>query len=83
MTTPSQLRRLESDTLLDLFLTHAIAPERTLRWRWTPGDIAIWDNQSVIHNLVLDYGPQERLIYRVTVGESPLIPAASSKVHAV
>ncbi|MBT2415464.1 TauD/TfdA family dioxygenase [Streptomyces sp. ISL-12] len=65
--------QLESDTLLDLFLAHTLVPERTVRWKWDEGDIAVWDNVRLLHNYVLDNGPGERLIQRAMAGAAPLV----------
>ncbi|MFB7274204.1 TauD/TfdA dioxygenase family protein [Streptomyces sp. NPDC056244] len=64
--------QLESDTLLDLFLAHTLVPERTVRWQWAEGDIAVWDNVRLLHNYVLDHGSGERLIQRAMAGSAPL-----------
>lgn len=34
---------------LRALLPHATSPNFTLRWRWAPGDLAIWDNRSTMH----------------------------------
>jgi alpha-ketoglutarate-dependent sulfate ester dioxygenase len=61
------LSQFESDTLLSLLTTHTLIPERTVRWRWTEGDVAIWSNPRLLHNYVLDHGAAERRIYRAMV----------------
>ncbi len=56
----------ESDVLLR-HLTHYVANNRfTVRYRWTPGTIAIWDNRCTQHHVLNDF-EGERLIQRVTV----------------
>ncbi|MEU5716241.1 TauD/TfdA family dioxygenase [Streptomyces sp. NPDC020403] len=65
--------QLESDTLLELFLAHTLVPERTVRWKWEQGDIAVWDNVRLLHNYVLDHGSGERLIQRAMAGAAPLV----------
>ncbi|GGZ41720.1 TauD/TfdA dioxygenase family protein [Streptomyces poonensis] len=65
--------QLESSTLLDLFLAHTLVPERTVRWKWDEGDIAVWDNVRLLHNYVLDHGSGERLIQRAMAGAAPLV----------
>jgi taurine dioxygenase len=42
-------------------------PERTVRWRWRAGDLAIWDNRATQHVAVVDYGNARRRAERVTV----------------
>ncbi|MEU3199953.1 TauD/TfdA family dioxygenase [Streptomyces sp. NPDC006996] len=72
------LSQFESDTLLSLFTTHALIPERTVRWRWEEGDIAIWSNPRLLHNYVLDHGSAERRIYRAMVDYCPIMRATAA-----
>ncbi|MCP5025584.1 MAG: taurine dioxygenase [Actinomycetia bacterium] len=61
-----ELSAEESDVLLD-HLVKFVAKERfTVRYHWTPGTIAIWDNRCTQH-LVLNDFEGERIIQRVTV----------------
>jgi alpha-ketoglutarate-dependent sulfate ester dioxygenase len=47
--------------------------ENTVRWRWSVGDVAIWDNRATQHVAIDDYGRQPRLHRRVTVaGDVPV-----------
>ncbi|MEG1454909.1 MAG: TauD/TfdA family dioxygenase, partial [Comamonas sp.] len=41
--------------------------ENTVRWRWSEGDVAIWDNRATQHYAINDYGDQHRVVRRVTV----------------
>lgn len=63
----------ESRHLLEIFHDRATKPENTLRWHWSLGDIAIWDNYATIHRAVDDYGDLPRIARRTTlVGEPPV-----------
>jgi taurine dioxygenase len=66
-----ELSHPESRMLLD-FLTHWVHEERfTVRYRWSEGAIAIWDNRCTQHFVVNDF-QGERIIQRVTVmGDRP------------
>jgi taurine dioxygenase len=66
-----ELSHAESEVLLP-FLTRWATQERfTVRYRWTPGTIAIWDNRCTQHFVVHDF-EGERIIQRVTVlGDDP------------
>lgn len=56
----------ESDVLLR-HLTQFVASNRfTVRYHWTPGTIAMWDNRCTQHHVLNDF-EGERLIQRVTV----------------
>lgn len=61
----------ESDALLGL-LTNWVTQERfTVRYHWTKGAVAIWDNRCTQHAVLNDF-EGERLIQRVTVsGDRP------------
>ena len=64
----------ESDQVLASIYEIAAAPERTVRWRWRAGDVAIWDNRSTSHYASADYDGR-RVMHRVTVaGEVPVGP---------
>jgi taurine dioxygenase len=66
-----QLSRNESDALLQYLAEHSTAPEFTCRYRWTPGDVAIWDNRVTQHYAVDDYGEQRRGLRVVVLGDHP------------
>lgn len=57
----------DSAHLLAILNAHAIADENLVRWRWTQGDVVIWDNRATLHKAVDDYGQVERIVRRVTV----------------
>lgn len=59
--------------LLQILQEYATHPEHTVRWRWQPGDLAIWDNRATQHYAIFDYGTQRRRGERVTVTGDPLI----------
>jgi Taurine catabolism dioxygenase TauD, TfdA family len=44
-----------------------------VRWRWAPGDLAIWDNRATQHYAIDDYGDLPRRMHRITVaGDVPV-----------
>ncbi|MFC0215872.1 TauD/TfdA dioxygenase family protein [Paenibacillus chartarius] len=57
----------QSAQLFSLLQEHVIRLEHTVRWRWQPGDVAIWDNRATQHYAINDYGDQHRVVRRVTV----------------
>ncbi|MEX0666137.1 MAG: TauD/TfdA family dioxygenase [Acidimicrobiia bacterium] len=66
-----QLRRGESDALLDFLLAFSEQPQFQCRYRWEPGGVGIWDNRCTQHYAVNDYD-ESRVIQRVTVlGDLP------------
>lgn len=68
-----QLRRDESDALLQFLYAHSSRPEFVVRYHWRAGDLGFWDNRSTQHAVVGDYGEQHRVIQRVTLrGDRPV-----------
>lgn len=64
----NELSERESDALLALLSRHVDDARFHCRWRWTPGDVAIWDERSTNHRSACDYFPQERELRRCEVG---------------
>jgi taurine dioxygenase len=63
---------VEGDRLLEYLCRQADYPEYQCRWRWAPGDLAIWDNRATQHYASSDYFPQRRVMERITViGDRP------------
>ncbi len=63
---------LGSAQLLAYLIGRAAIPEYQVRWRWTPGSVAIWDNRSTQHYAVADYAPTVRRMERASiVGDKP------------
>ncbi|WP_034292859.1 TauD/TfdA family dioxygenase [Herbaspirillum sp. RV1423] len=63
----------DSDHLLQLLGSYVTRLENTVRWRWSVGDIAIWDNRATQHYAINDYGDQHRVVRRVTIaGDVPV-----------
>jgi taurine dioxygenase len=62
----------ESRAVLDFLFQHVTTPEYTVRFRWEPHSIAIWDNRSTQHKPVNDYFPAHRRMERITIdGDRP------------
>lgn len=57
----------DSARLLGILHDHATKLENTVRWRWTAGDVVIWDDRATLHRAIDDYGDQPRVLRRVTV----------------
>ncbi|QGF23432.1 TauD/TfdA dioxygenase family protein [Raineyella fluvialis] len=59
--------------LFRLLQGYAVDEDRTVRWSWRPGDVAIWDNRATQHRAVADYGGQHRRLHRITLaGDVPI-----------
>lgn len=70
----NELTADESSAVLSYLKAHTTRPEFICRWRWTDGDVAIWDNHYVQHYAVADYRPHPRKIHRIEVVGEPPVP---------
>ena len=67
-----QLKRFESDALLEMLYRHIETPEFQCRFKWERNSVAFWDNRCVQHHALFDYWPNRRYGHRVTVcGDKP------------
>ena len=66
-------RTSDSRDLLEIFHRHATSPENTIRWAWSLGDVAVWDNRATIHRAVDDFGDEPRTVRRSTVVGEPAV----------
>jgi taurine dioxygenase len=65
----------ESQCLLEYLWEHCLQPEFTIRFRWSAGSIAFWDNRATQHQAIGDIFDTDfdRELYRVTLnGEVPV-----------
>jgi taurine dioxygenase len=68
----------ESRAIIDLLARHIEDPRFHCRWRWHPGDLAVWDERSTNHRSAGDYFPQVRVVRRVEVaGDRPYFDRAA------
>lgn len=62
----------ESAPLMEFLNRHSQRPEFQIRFRWTKGALAFWDNRSTQHLAVNDYAGYRRVMDRVTIaGDKP------------
>jgi taurine dioxygenase len=67
-----ELSQPESDALLAHLIPWSTQERFTVRYRWTPGTFAMWDNRCTQHFVVNDFDG-ERVIQRVAVlGDDPV-----------
>ncbi|ASF07390.1 putative dioxygenase [Nocardia brasiliensis NBRC 14402] len=75
----------ESQALFRLFQDRVTRLEHTVRWDWSLGDVAIWDNRATQHYAIDDYdGAEHRRLTRITLaGDIPVgVDGTSSTVIA-
>jgi taurine dioxygenase len=66
--------KAESDALLGMLFEHVKQPEFQVRYQWTEGDVAFWDNRCTLHYAIADY-TSRRVMQRVAlVGHKPVGP---------
>ncbi len=62
----------ESDAVLAFVGRHVTDSSLHCRWRWTEGDLAIWDERSTLHRAAADHHPQRRRVRRIEIdGDRP------------
>ncbi len=71
-----ELSKAESDVLLAYLVRWSTLERFTVRYRWSEGTFAMWDNRCTQHFVVNDF-EGERVIQRVAVlGDAPVGPGA-------
>jgi taurine dioxygenase len=55
----------ENAAILSLVNAHINRTEYILRYRWSVGDVVLWDNRCVLHRVSDDYGDARRRFLRV------------------
>jgi Taurine catabolism dioxygenase TauD, TfdA family len=61
----------DSGHLFAMLREHVTRLENMVRWRWSTGDVVIWDNRATQHKAFDDYGYEPRIVRRVTI-DGPL-----------
>lgn len=59
----------ETEALLNIFQSYVTRLENTVRWKWSEGDVVIWDNLATQHYAIVDYD-DHRIVRRITVGKN-------------
>lgn len=66
------MTRSESQHVLRFVGDHVKDPAFHCRWKWSDGDLAIWDERSTLHRSAADHWPQRRVIRRLEIdGDRP------------
>lgn len=67
----SGMEPAESQVILDLLRSKLNDPNLQVRWRWRPGDVAMWDERCTNHRANSDHAPAgHRLVRRCLVGSA-------------
>jgi taurine dioxygenase len=59
--------RSVSDHLLGILFDAVKAADVTVRYTWQQGATIIWDNRTVQHRGIKDYGQQRRILHRASL----------------
>ena len=73
-----EMNATESRVILDYLTEWVKNPRFTVRYKWTPGTIAFWDNRCTQHFVLNDF-EGERIVQRVTVMGDEVKGAATPK----
>jgi alpha-ketoglutarate-dependent sulfate ester dioxygenase len=67
------LSNTESRDILRLLQSYVTRPENIIRWRWSPGQLVLFDNRITQHYAIDNYDDLPRRLNRVTVaGDVPV-----------
>lgn len=73
-----EIRKDESDAILNTIYQKMNLAELQCRVRWEPGSLTMWDNRCVFHRALNDYLPAKRLMHRTTLeGSLPFLEKAA------
>lgn len=61
------MRATDSNKMLDYLYHHICQPENQVRFHWSQGAMAMWDNRCTWHYATADYLPYKREMHRITV----------------
>lgn len=62
----------EGLALLERLVRHATPAERIMRYKWSAGDIVVWDNASTMHAATFTDPEHRRIMHRLTIaGDAP------------
>jgi taurine dioxygenase len=66
--------RADSNALLEQIRAGYSKPEVQVRFKWTPGAVAFWDNRAGLHYAVVNYGDYPRELERVLIEDFDALP---------
>jgi alpha-ketoglutarate-dependent taurine dioxygenase len=73
----------QSTAFLRLLYEHMTDPSYVVRYHWSAGTLAFWDNRATMHYGVFDYAGQHRVMHRVTLrGDMPEGPTSVAPSQA-
>ena len=73
----------ESVDIVRTLQSYVVRPENTVRWKWTEGDVIIWDNRATQHYAINDYRGAARRVQRMTTLGEPIVGVDGSTSKSV
>lgn len=67
-----QLSRPESQMLLSYLFSWQEQIQFSCRWRWSPGDVVLWDERNTLHAMVNDTEGRRELRRATVLGDAPV-----------
>jgi taurine dioxygenase len=61
------LSRIASESILNILFDLVRSPDVQTRYQWDQGSVLIWDNRTVQHRGVGDFGAGHRVLYRAVI----------------
>jgi taurine dioxygenase len=61
------LSRIASESILNILFDLIKSPDVQTRYKWDEGSVLIWDNRTVQHRGVGDFGTGHRVLYRAVI----------------
>lgn len=77
------LNRDDSARVFQILQDQITRPENVVRWRWQPGDVAIWDNRATQHRAIADFRKQRRHLRRATIAGTIPVALDGSRSRAL
>jgi alpha-ketoglutarate-dependent sulfate ester dioxygenase len=77
------LSNTESRDILRLLQAYVTRPENIIRWRWSPGQLVLFDNRITQHYAIDNYDDLPRRLNRVTVAGDVPVAIDGSKSYSI
>jgi alpha-ketoglutarate-dependent taurine dioxygenase len=77
------LSNTESRDILRLLQAYVTRPENIIRWRWSPGQLVLFDNRITQHYAIDNYADLPRRLNRVTVAGDVPVAIDGSKSYSI
>ncbi len=79
----TEMPERQSTAFLRLLYEHMTDPSYVVRYHWSPGTLAFWDNRATMHYGIFDYAGERRVMHRVTLrGDRPDGPTSATQAQA-